>query len=180
MWKLLRLQNHTHQSSLINVLMCMSCCLCVCGEAGVAHYTQTINQSSTWYVQRSASSQLWLSINQCFDNMCAQGSVWKCWATLHYILKSLWGLRILRWYTASPAWGMLTFFVGLTSLQSLYYPSPVCLKITQKKRKSNITCKSQTWNINWHYASDLHHVDNVSCISCFSAEGYLSVCQWSR
>lgn len=139
MWKLVRLQRCMQQSPLKNPLMSISYGLLVCGEAGVAHGYGEEAKLLHGSALRIASRELWLFISRCFDNMYDQCSVWKCYATLHYTLTSLRGLRILWGYGTSPAWGAPTLFVGSPTFYSWYYQSPVCLKRAQKKG-SKLSC----------------------------------------
>lgn len=68
------------QSPLINPLMYISYGLLVYGEAHDIWEEAKLLQGCA---QRTASRELWLFISRCFDNMCDQCSVWKCYATLY-------------------------------------------------------------------------------------------------
>lgn len=77
-----------------------------------------------------------------------QCSVWKCYATLHYTLTSLRGLRILWGYGTSPAWGAPTLFVGLPTFYS-YIINPRYAWREHRRKEANYHVLKQDIRYKW-------------------------------
>lgn len=60
---------------------------------------------------------------------------------------------------------------GIPYFIQLILSIPSMLEENTEERKQIIMSSSKILGINWHSASDLHHVGRDACISCSSAEG---------